>query len=145
MSLQNECWLSVERRGFFHDENIPAACHNMHQMESFLSTVEFNGRLARYVRKNYSVPAGTPPNALMADALLLAQFVRLVEEVGELAEAIANGDTSAALTESADVYVTLANVHTALGGDLESTVSAKLQADELRGQMHGERVTEVTA
>lgn len=139
--LQTAAWESVKSRGFFKDENIPPACRNLMQMESFLTNVESVGRLARFVRKNHSVPA-TPPmgSELMRDALLLAQFVRMVEEVGELARAILNGNQKHALIESADVYVTNANIHTTLGGILDDDVRAKLAADEQRGIMHGEVV-----
>ena len=144
MSLQSECWESVERRGFFHDENIPTAYHNVFQMECFLSDVERIGKVARRLRKNASVTAGNG-YGFLEHKLLLSQLLRLVEEVGELADSVQDNNQADAITEAADVFVTLANVMTALGGDLESTVRAKLQADELRGQMHGERVTEVTA
>lgn len=139
--LQIAAWESVKSRGFFKDENIPPACRNLMQMESLLTNVENIGRLARFVRKNHSVPA-TPPmgNEMMRDALLLAQFTRMVEEVGELARAILSGDKHAAIVESADVYVTNANIHTTLGGILDDTVRAKLAADEQRGVMHGEVV-----
>ena len=144
MSLQTECWESVARRGFFHDENIPTACHNVYQMEYFLAQVTALGKSARGLRKNASVTAGNG-YGFLEHKLLLSQLLRLVEEVGELADAVQDNNQADAITEAADVFVTLANVMTALGGDLESTVRAKLQADELRGQMHGERVTEVTA
>lgn len=139
IELQTAAWESVEGRGFFRNENIPAACRNQLQMESFLTSVENIGRIARFVRKNHSVSA-TPPagNALMGDALLMAQFVRLAEEVGELARAILSNDKDNAIIESADVYVTNANIATTLGAILDETVRAKLAADERRGVMHGE-------
>lgn len=139
IDLQTAAWTATESKGFFDGANIPAACHNQLQMESFLSNVENVGRLARFVRKNHSVPATLPAgNDLLRNPLLLAQFVRLVEEVGELSAAILSGDKESAIIESADVYVTNANVHTTLGARLVDSVPAKLNADMKRGYMHGE-------
>lgn len=141
IELQTAAWESVKGRGFFRDENIPPACRNQLQMESFLTNVENMGRLARFVRKNHSVPSTAPMgNALIGDALLMAQFVRLVEEVGELARAILSNDKDNAITEAADVYITDANIATTLGAILDDSVRAKLTADERRGLLHGEVV-----
>lgn len=143
IELQTAAWESVKGRGFFRDENIPPACRNQFQMESFLTNVENMGRQARFVRKNHSVPTALTllgGDDLIGDALLMAQFVRLVEEVGELARAILSNDKDNAITEAADVYITDANIATTLGAILDDSVRAKLAADERRGLLHGEAV-----
>lgn len=137
--LQNECWESTKRRGFFRDENIPSACRNAHQMESILFTTAQTGRMARSMRKNHSVEATRPHgNVLVNDALLMSQVLRLIEEVGELCQAVRTGIKDDAIIEAADVQVTLANVASVLGVRLDDTTRAKLAADERRGILHGE-------
>lgn len=145
MNLQQIAVDSVKRRGFHEDANIPIAARNLYQMEYILDRVAKLGQLARSQRKNASVPAmpSTAPHT-MRNALLMAQCLRHIEETGELMDAIAQGNPQSIRSELADVFVTLANVAACVGVDIEDAVRAKLTADELRGYMHGERVTTVT-
>ena len=60
---------------------------------------------------------------------LHATFVWLVEEVGELAEAILEGDREGMKEELADVLAWLVSVANLLGIDVEEAISAKYRAD----------------
>lgn len=144
MKLQQLATDSVKRRGFHEDKNIPDAARNLYQMEYLLESAVAVGRNARRMRKNGSVPA-MPSTAThtMRNPLLMAQMLRHLEETGELAEALLFGNPQQIRSELADVFVTLSNVATMCGVDLETAVRDKLTADELRGYMHG-ATTEVT-
>lgn len=144
MKLQQLATDSVKRRGFHEDANIPDAARNLYQMEYLLESAVAVGRNARRMRKNGSVPA-MPSTAThtMRNPLLMAQMLRHLEETGELAEALLFGNPQQIRSELADVFVTLSNVATMCGVDLETAVRDKLTADELRGYMHG-ATTEVT-
>ena len=145
MKLQQIAVDSVKRRGFHEDANIPVAARNLYQMEYILDRVAKLGQHARSQRKNASVAAmpSTAPHT-MRNALLMAQCLRHIEETGELMDAIAQGNPQSIRSELADVFVTLANVAACVGVDIEDAVLDKLTADELRGYLHGERVTTVT-
>jgi hypothetical protein len=74
---------------------------------------------------------------------VMAQHVRLVEEVGELSRALRKDDGSdeayrARCEELADVVIVCASMAHVLGIDLWAEIQRKLKADELRGLLHGE-------
>lgn len=144
MKLQQLATDSVKRRGFHEDANIPDAARNLYQMEYLLDKAAKLGEFARSQRKNQSV-AAIPESAphTMRNALLMAQAMRHIEETGELMQALSYGNPQSIRSELADVFVTLSNVASVLGIDIETAVSDKLTADELRGYMHN-GVTAVT-
>ena len=148
MKLQQLATDSVKRRGFHEDANIPDAARNLYQMEYLLDRAAKLGEFARSQRKNGTVPAmtQTAPHT-MRNALLMAQCLRHIEETGELMAAISFGNPQSIRSELADVFVTLSNIATLCGVDLETAVRDKLTADELRGYMHNgvTAVTEATA
>ena len=86
--------------------------------------------------------------ALAHHSGIMAQLMRLTEEVGELARAVRKADwvdiygdqvADSITSELADVFVVLANVAWMLGVDpttLETSILAKLAADEERGWLH---------
>ena len=145
MKLQQLATDSVKRRGFHEDANIPDAARNLYQMEYLLESAVAVGRNARRMRKNGSVPA-MPSTAThtMRNPLLMAQTMRFLEEVGELAEALLYGNPQSVRGELADVQITMYNIASVQEISLDNAVRDKLTADELRGYMHGERVTTVT-
>ena len=69
---------------------------------------------------------------------LMAQVLRLGEEVGELSRAIRKGHWPDVQAEGADVYIVLAQIMGMLFIDLDDAVRAKLMADEQRGYLHRE-------
>lgn len=148
MKLQQIATNSVKRRGFHEDANIPDAARNLYQMEYLLDKAAKLGEFARSQRKNGTVPA-MPSSAphTMRNALLMAQCLRHIEETGELMQALSFGNPQSIRSEIADVFVTLSNIATLCGVDIETAVMDKLTADELRGYMHNgvTAVTEVTA
>jgi NTP pyrophosphatase (non-canonical NTP hydrolase) len=73
-----------------------------------------------------------PP--VVDDRLLMAQWLRFVEEVGELSRALRKGNGAA--DEMADVLIVLFQLAHVLGVDLEAATPDKLQRDEARGHLH---------
>lgn len=148
MKLQQLATDSVKRRGFHEDANISMAARNLYQMEYLLDKAAKLGEFARSQRKNGTVPAmpSTAPHT-MRNALLMEECLHHIEETGELMAAISFGNPQSMRTELADVFVTLSNIATLCGVDIETAVMDKLTADELRGYMHSGvmPVTEVTA
>ena len=144
MKLQQIATDSVKRRGFHEDANIPTAAKNLYQMEYLLESTVAVGRNARRMRKNDSV-AAMPSTAThtLRNPLLMAQTMRFLEEVGELAEALLFGNPQSVRGELADVQITMYNIASVQEIDIETAVRDKLTADELRGYMHG-ATTEVT-
>ena len=145
MNLQQLAVESVSRRGFHDAANIPVSARNLYQMEYLLDKAANLGQFARSQRKNGSVPAmpSTVPHT-MRDGLLMAQCLRHIEENGELMDAIAQGNPQSIRSEIADVFITLSNIAFCCDVDIEDAVREKMTADELRGYLHGERVTPVT-
>jgi len=73
----------------------------------------------------------------MGEPLMMAQFARLTEEVGEVARSLRKGGDTLA-EELADVVIVAAQMAHLLGVDLETTITAKLASDEQRGHLHGQ-------
>lgn len=76
-------------------------------------------------------------------APIMAQFLRSVEEKGELARALRKHDGSDETyqnicDELADGVITYASMAYMLGVDLEKAIREKLAKDEQRGRLHGE-------
>jgi len=77
-------------------------------------------------------PDAIPTNA--KNPLLMAQFLRLVEEVGELGRALRKDVGTA--EEAADVLVVLYQISHICGIALEEATRTKILADEQRGHLH---------
>ena len=76
-----------------------------------------------------------PTNA--KNPLLMAQFLRLVEEVGELGRALRKD--AGTDEEAADVLVVLYQIANICGIALEEATRTKILADEQRGHLHNGR------
>lgn len=143
MNLQKKAVESVKRRGFWESPHCAVSYDNF-RMWRFLTDVAALGQEAREWRK--TKPGGMVKLSKDHDnhklALQNAQLLRLVEEVGELADSVLAGGM--AEYELADVLIVLCQIAELAGVDLETVVLAKLKADEQRGHLHGER-TEVAA
>jgi NTP pyrophosphatase (non-canonical NTP hydrolase) len=133
--LQNAAVKSVQRRGFWQPENIPPAAYNDVVATTFTSVVIGASKLARRHRKDSAAPRRHED---ARKALEMAQLFRLVEEVGELAEALEHNAKGKILEELADALIVLCQIAAIHEVDLESAVYAKLLADEGRGHLHGE-------
>ena len=72
--------------------------------------------------------------AAVDNGQLMTQWLRFTEEVGELSRAIRKEEGCS--RELADVQVVLFQLAHVLGVDLETSVIAKLEADEARGHLH---------
>jgi len=78
----------------------------------------------------------TPPPGYTSDATLMAQYARLVEEVGELGRALREGDSAGVRYECADVVIVAAQIAHLRSIDLEHAIRNKCAQDEMRGWLH---------
>jgi NTP pyrophosphatase (non-canonical NTP hydrolase) len=138
-SLQRTAVDSVKRRGFYDTVNPRAK--DIAVMVLFLQSMVFVGQQARRLRESthdQAICAVTENDSpLLHNAMLMAQMLRLQEEVGELAQEFLDGNTDASQIEAADVAIVIFQIAEVLGCDLDATIRAKLVADERRGRLHG--------
>lgn len=149
MNLQTKAVESVQQRGFWQEENIPAAAWDTTIVEEWQLEVIDVGDETRSLRK--AVKEEFPfykRRAAAHTALLNAQTFRLVEETREVVASVHDSqfnreqfDTNELATELADVLIVLYQIAQLQGVDLEASVLDKLAADEKRGHLHGQGVT----
>jgi len=86
-------------------------------------------------RRGFLTTEGQAPT--FDDSLLMAQFTRLVEEVGELGRAMRHNDGATMLMELADVAIVCGAIAAHKGWNLDAAVNAKCARDEMtRGHLH---------
>ncbi len=83
--------------------------------------------------RGFHDPAAVPD--WMGEPLMMTQFARLSEEVGEVARSLRKGGDDLA-EELADVVIVAAQMAHIVGVDLHNAIAAKLTADEMRGHLH---------
>lgn len=93
----------------------------------------FNRAVASVQARGFHAPDSIPD--WMGEPLMMAQFARLSEEVGEVARSLRKGGDDLA-EELADVVIVAAQMARLIGVDLEQAIAAKLTADEKRGHLH---------
>ncbi len=88
--------------------------------------------------RGFHAPASIPD--WMGEPLMMAQYARLAEEVGEVARSLRKGGDTLA-EELADVVIVAAQMAHLINVDLEKAIAAKLTADESRGHLHNGHIT----
>ncbi len=89
--------------------------------------------------RGFHAPASIPD--WMGEPLMMAQYARLAEEVGEVARSLRKGGDTLA-EELADVVIVAAQMAHLINVDLEQAITAKLTADEIRGYLHNGHITQ---
>lgn len=87
--------------------------------------------------RGFHDPAAVPD--WMGEPLMMAQFARLTEEVGEVARSLRKGGDTLP-EELADVVIVAAQMAHIVGVDLHQAIADKLTADEMRGRLHNGHV-----
>lgn len=97
----------------------------------------FDRAVSSVKARGFHAPASIPD--WMGEPLMMAQYARLAEEVGEVARSLRKGGDTLA-EELADVVIVAAQMAHLINVDLEQAIAAKLTADESRGYLHSEEL-----
>ena len=121
--LQHACqWIGKlrARNGFYTPKKLTGPC-------------DMGGHLT----PSYNGGSICTPNLPSDGDLMLGKLMLVVTEVSEAAECVRDGDLVHFSEEIADVYIRLNDIVDALGIDIESEITKKMEKNEKRPPKHG--------